>query len=191
MKVVGLTGGIGAGKSTVALVFKILGIPVYDSDTRAKKMYSESSDLKQKMQSHFGIDIYEGEQINRAKLAEIVFQDKDELEKLNSFVRPALTQDFIQWKLKQNTPYVIREAAILIESNTYRDCNAVVVVSAPMEVRISRVTKRDQASVEMVQNRISSQMSDEERLKYADFEIINNGNRSLITQVLEIHNQLL
>lgn len=191
MKVIGLTGGIGAGKSTVAKIFKTLGIPVYDSDTRAKQLYTENSGLQSKMKSHFGEDIYVDGNIDRVKLATIVFKDKAELSVLNSFVHPVLAQDFIGWKIRQNTSYVIREAAILVESNAYRDCAAVIVVTAPLDVRLARVVKRDQSNEEMVKQRMANQMSQDELLTYGDHQVINDGNTSLIKQVLKIHSQLV
>ena len=190
MKVVGLTGGIGSGKSTVAKIFLQLGIPVYDSDTRAKALYSESEDLKQAMILEYGESIYSGNQINRAKLADIVFNDKSQLEKLNSLVHPLLQKDFDTWKSQQISPYVIREAAILVESGAYKECDEVVVVTAKEATRIARVVKRDHASKEQVRQRISNQLTDKERLVFADFEISNNNDESLIEQVISLDKQL-
>lgn len=191
MKVIGLTGGIGAGKSTVSKIFETLGIPVYDSDTRAKQLYSESSELKAQMIHHFGPAIYVGEQINREKLAQIIFNDKEQLKLINRLVAPILTQDFIAWKIRKNTPYVIREAAILIESNSYRDCNAVIVVTASKEMRLERVVGRDNSTAELVEQRMNNQLSDKERLEYADFVINNDENESVIEQVLSVHQTLM
>ncbi|MGB0806214.1 MAG: dephospho-CoA kinase [Salibacteraceae bacterium] len=191
MKVVGLTGGIGAGKSFVANIFKTLGIPVYDSDSRAKQLYFDNEELKIKMKSHFGEDIYHGNEIDRGKLASIVFNNKEKLNLLNALVHPLLIQDFIAWKIKQSTPYVVREAAILIESNGYRDCNSIIVVTAPTDLKIARVISRDKSTKEQVNQRIANQISDPERLKFADFEIINDGSSSVIQQVLKIHQKLI
>tara|TARA_R110002050_G_scaffold286088_1_gene436078 strand:- start:23181 stop:23765 length:585 start_codon:yes stop_codon:yes gene_type:complete len=188
--IVGLTGGIGSGKSTVAKVFQQLGIPVYDSDTRAKALYVESVELRRLMITHFGADIYTETGINRPKLARIVFQDNTKLALLNSLVHPLLQKDFETWKTNQHSPYVIREAAILIESGAYKTCDKVIVVLAKEEVRISRVMNRDGATEKQVRERISNQISDSKRLEYADFEIQNENNSSVIEQVLAIDVQL-
>ncbi|MFT6323759.1 MAG: dephospho-CoA kinase [Halieaceae bacterium] len=187
MKVVGLTGGIGSGKSTVAKIFTTLGIPVYDSDTRAKQLYSENRELREKMKAHFGEEIYIGTQVNKAKLAEIVFQNKIELAFLNELVHPLLVQDFIYWKIKQSSSYVVREAAILIESGGYTDCHAIVIVTAPADLRIQRVMSRDGVEEKWVESRMKNQLSDKERLKFSDFEIVNDGHSSLIEQVVTFH----
>ena len=188
--VVGLTGGIGSGQTTVAQIFEKLGVSVYNSDQRAKDLYSENPELKKLLQAHFGENIYTGNQINRPKLAEIVFNNKKELQVLNGFVHPLLQVDFERWYKKQDAPYVLREAAILIESGAYKYCDKIIVITADEAERISRVTKRDQATEEQVKSRIANQLSDSERLVFADFEIKNNGKESLIEQVLEIHSQL-
>ena len=190
MKVVGLTGGIGSGKSTVANIFKKLGIAIYDSDQQAKNLYSKSVELRTKMISNFGEDIYTGNQINRKKLADIVFNDSEKLALLNGIVHPLLKLDFDDWREDQTGEYVIREAAILIESGAYKTCDFVVVVTANKELRVSRVRLRDGASQNEVEQRVSNQISDNERLSYADFVIRNNGTESLIEQVLKIDAQL-
>ena len=190
MVVVGLTGGIGSGKSTVAEIFSKLGISVYNSDIRAKALYTESKALREKMILNFGSGIYLGTEINRKKLASIVFADKSKLTLLNSLVHPLLQLDFEQWKAEQSSDYVIREAAILIESGAYKTCDKVIVVTANKELRIKRVTLRDSASNTEVEQRVNNQLSDEERLKYADFEILNNGTESLIDQVIEVNRKM-
>ncbi len=189
MKVVGITGGIGSGKSTVSKIFNQLGIPVYDSDTRAKALYSESRALKQAMVLEYGSEIYSGNEINRAKLADIVFNDKSQLAKLNSLVHPELQKDFDTWKSEQTSAYVLREAAILVESGAYKECDKVVVVTADESKRIARVVKRDNVLIEQVRQRISNQLTDKQRLVYSDFEITNNGDESLIEQVINLDKQ--
>lgn len=190
MKVVGLTGGIGSGKTTVGNIFKRLGIPVYDSDSRAKALYIENVDLRKCVEEEFGADIYSRNQIDRAKLAAIVFQDKSKLEVLNGLVHPVLNFDFEHWANSQEAPYVIREAAILLESGGYKVCDAIVVVTADESIRIARVQARDGATTEQVKARIQNQWSDQKRLEYADYEIRNNGEESLIDQVMQIHEEL-
>ena len=191
MKIVGLTGGIGAGKSWVANVFRTLGIPVYDSDTRAKELYTESNALKEQMIAHFGHEVYTGNGINRKFLSQIVFNDPKELQVLNSLVHPLLQRDFEQWTSQQKAPYVIREAAILIESGGQTFCDEVILVTAPLNVRISRVMQRDSVNKKAVEARIANQLSDSDRKKYATFEVSNNGVDSVITQVLAIHHGLI
>ena len=188
--IVGLTGGIGAGKSTVAEIFKKLGIPVYNSDQRAKDLYAESKVLKSKMQHHFGTDIYIGNEINRAKLAEIVFKDTGQLQVLNGFVHPLLQKDFEYWNEKQTALYVVREAAILIESGAHKSCKFVIVVTADEALRIERVMSRDNVSKEQVNQRITNQISEKERLGFADFVIVNNSEDLLIKQVSEVDKKL-
>lgn len=190
MKIVGLTGGIGSGKTTVGNIFKRLKIPVYDSDSRAKALYAESTELRKQVEEEFGADIYTGDQINRGKLAAIVFQDKSKLEVLNGLVHPVLNLDFEHWANAQEAPYVIREAAILLESGGYKACDAIIVVTANESIRIARVQARDEATAEQVKARIQNQWSDQKRLEYADYEIRNNGEESLIDQVMQIHEEL-
>lgn len=190
MKVVGLTGGIGSGKTTVGNIFKRLGIPIYDSDSRAKALYTENADLRKRVEEEFGADIYSRDQIDRAKLAAIVFQDKSKLEVLNGLVHPVLNFDFEHWANSQEAPYVIREAAILLESGGYKVCDAIVVVTADESIRIARVQARDEATAKQVKARIQNQWPDQKRLEYADYEIRNNGEESLIDQVMQIHEEL-
>lgn len=187
---VGLTGGIGSGKTTVAKIFAQMDIPVYNSDQRAKDLYTENEELRAKMMAHFGNEIYLGNQINRAKLAQIVFSNPQELTRLNGWIHPLLQQDFEFWMSQQTSAYVLREAAILIESGAHKMCDFVVVVSAKESIRVERVMVRDSAKAEDVQKRIANQITDQERLKYAQFEIINDGSRALIPQVLEIHKKI-
>lgn len=189
--VVGLTGGIGSGKTTVAFLFQKLGISIYNSDQRAKDLYQESRELREAMEFHFGKDIYHNNEINRTKLAKIVFSEKSKLELLNSLVHPLLQQDFEDWKNLQKSPYVIREAAILIESGADKFCDKIIVVVADEEVRLQRVMKRDKAKMEEVKARMNNQISDIKRINKSDFVVSNNGDSSLIHQVLDIHRKLL
>ena len=190
MKVVGLTGGIGSGKSLVASIFRKMNIPVYDSDQRAKDLYVESEGLKSKMVLEFGPEVYTNNGINREYLAAIVFTNKAQLAKLNAIVHPVLQLDFDKWKALQKTPYVIREAAILIESRAHTSCDKIIVVTADEDTRIQRVIQRDSAKVLDVKKRIENQITDTERISYADFVIDNNGHKSIIEQVMKIHDNL-
>ena len=188
--VLGVTGGIGSGKSTVCEIFKTFGIPVYDSDARAKALMSSNPNLINSIQSSFGEEAYVDGESNRAYLAEIVFSDKGALERLNALVHPAVGRDFDEWADQQTSDILIKEAAILIESGAYKQCDKILVVTCPEELRIERVMKRDGAIREQVTVRISKQLSDEERMTYADFEIDNSGTEMLIPQVEKLINKL-
>lgn len=176
MKVIGLTGGIGSGKSTVGKLLEIKGIPVYYSDIRAKEIMDESDEIVSTLKEWFGEDLYENGVLNRTKLGEIVFSDYQKLKKLNSLVHPAVFQDFEDWKNAQNSEFVVKEAAILFESGSYKQCDLVLTVSAQQEIRIIRTMERDQMSREKVENRMSKQWSDHEREAKADYVIHNEGS---------------
>ena len=181
--ILGVTGGIGSGKSTVCEIFKSFGIPVYDSDARAKFLMNTSPNLINSIQANFGEKAYANGELNRHYLAEKVFSDSDALAQLNALVHPAVGRDFDEWADQQSSEILIKEAAILIESGAYKQCDKILVVTCPGEIRINRVMKRDDVIREQVQVRIAKQLSDEERLKYADFNIDNSGEKMLIPQV--------
>ncbi len=188
---VGLTGNIGSGKSTVAKIFKILGTPVYFADDEAKKIYQNSAFLKE-LAGVFGNQIIVDDQLNRQVLANIVFNDSNKLEQLNAMVHPKVRSHFVDWTLiHQDQPYVIQEAAILIESGFYKMFDKIILVTADEESRMKRVIKRDKVDKNAVVSRMANQMTEEEKAKYADFIIRNNDDQMLIRQVLEIHNKLL
>lgn len=191
MKIIGLTGGIGSGKSTVARIFESLGIAIYYADDRAKALYLKDGTLKRQVIEHFGELSYKDGSLNRTYLAEQVFQDSKKLELLNQLVHPRVKIDFSNWILQQYGSYVIREAAILFESETYRDCTSTITVSAPIELRLERVKDRDQTSLDQIKKRMNHQMSDDERRKLADFEIKNFNPHLLTEQVYSIHQSLL
>ena len=170
-KIIGLTGGIGSGKTTVANYFKSFGIPIYIADDEARKIM-KSADIIEAIKNSFGDAIFENEILNRDKLAKIVFNNPKKLEKLNNIVHPAVKNHFEQWLMQnQSAPYVIYEAAILFESGRYKDCDLIVTVVAPMESRIERVIKRDNSTRELVLKRINAQWTDEERILKSDFII--------------------
>ncbi len=191
--IVGLTGGIGAGKTTVAKLFESLHIPIYYADVRAKALYTEDPSLKLAVIDLVGERAYLSDgSLDRSFLAAQVFSDKHLLDGLNGLVHPAVARDFEKWYEKhQKAPYVLREAAILFESGAYRDCSFVINVSAPVDVRIQRVIVRDNSEAEAVKERMANQWTEEQRLMHADFVIHNDGSESLIEQVLEIHRTLL
>lgn len=188
---VGLTGGIGAGKTTVASIFSQLGIPVYQSDSRAKNLVDTQAYIKTKINALFGEEMYTKGKLNRAKVAQLVFRNKSKLASLNAIIHPEVAKDYKQWVLQQQTEYVIKEAAILIETGGHKNADALVVVSAPEQLRIERVMKRNSMLEKEVEARIKNQMPQENKDALADFLIVNNEQDSLIHQVLTIHHQLL
>jgi dephospho-CoA kinase len=190
MLIVGLTGGIGSGKTFVSELFASHGIPVYNADLRAKSLMT-SDQLKREISKAFGKEAYADGQLNRRFLAEKVFHDSDSLKKLNNLVHPAVRKDHHSWHKSQSAPYTIREAAILFESGSYEDCDKIITISAPVDLRVERVMKRDKVSRKEVEARISNQWSDEEREKLADFVIVNDGSADINLQVRNIHQELL
>lgn len=184
---VGLTGGIGSGKTTVAKVFKQLGVSVYSSDDRAKAIMLSNRDLVLKITELFGIDSYTNGSLNRAFIAGKVFSDSTQLKMLNAIVHPALKKDFELWCLAQKGTYIVKEAAILFESKAHLGLDKVILVSAPENLRINRVLKRDSATKEAVKFRMDKQWSDAKKRSLADFEIVNDEKESILTQVLAIH----
>lgn len=190
MKILGVTGGIGSGKSTVCRFFETLGIPVFTADDVAKSLYTTDPSLKQAVIQHFGEDTYTNGELNRQALARVVFGDPSALETLNKLVHPRVGAAFSAWMQDQDAPYVIREAAILIESGSHIDCDAILLITAPEEMRIQRVVQRDGASEEDVRSRMQRQWSDDKRRPYARFELVNDGNTLLIPQLEEVDRQL-
>ena len=176
MKIIGLTGGIGSGKSTVGKLLSSKGIPVYYSDIRAREIMNESPQIISQLKEWYGEDMYQDGKLDRQKLASIVFTDVDKLQKLNALVHPEVFRDFDEWKSKQTADFIVKEAAILFESGSYKECDAVVTVSAPEEVRITRTMERDQMSREKVMDRMSKQWHDHEREAKADYVIRNDGS---------------
>jgi dephospho-CoA kinase len=188
---VGITGGIGCGKSIVSSIFKAIGIPVFDADQAAKKIMQEDAVVKQQLISTFGTEVFEHNQLNKKYLANLVFNDSFLLEKLNAIVHPATIQAGLNWAAKQNSPYVLREAALLFEAGSTVDLDVVIGVFAPLVVRIQRVMQRDNVSKQEVLNRMSKQIDDTIKMKLCDYVIINDGREALIPQVLKLHHIFL
>lgn len=189
-KIVGLTGGIGSGKTTIANYFKELGVPVYIADDEAKKIMN-SINVINKVKNQFGEEILVDNKINREKLAQIVFSNSEKLKKLNEIIHPEVKNHFIKWLKKHSeSKYVIKEAAILFESGSYKDCDFVITVVAPLELRIERVKKRDNTSEENVLNRMKNQWSDKEKVAKSDFVIKNEDVKEALKKTYEIHNLL-
>ena len=183
--VAGITGGIGSGKSTAAKFFEELGIPVYNSDTRAKTIQNENSEVKVKIIAAFGEEAYNENGLNKPFISKQVFQNNEKLKLLNSIVHPAVFQDFEDWKKAQKSDIVMKEAAILIESGSYKDCDVVISVVVDIETRIARTIERDGLSREEILARINNQISDEERIAKSDFIIDNNGDLAHLKNEVE------
>lgn len=181
-KIIGLTGGIGSGKTTIANYYASLGIPVYIADDEAKKLM-ESQDIINQLLLAFGNIILDNGIIDKNQLAKIVFQNPEKLKTLNSIIHPAVKKNFNKWLLlHQTSPIVIKEAAILFESGSYKDCDAVITVTAPLEERIKRIINRDNTTREAVVNRIKNQWTDDERISKSDYVIINTSVNEAIKQ---------
>jgi dephospho-CoA kinase len=190
---IGVTGGIGSGKTTVCKVFELLGIPVFYADDVAKSIMHTDPVLKTAILNTFGESAYtEAGTLNRSYISSIVFNNKPELEKLNSLVHPAVFRAFDNWLLEQkDAPYVIKEAALLYESDSYKMCDKSILVIAPTETKISRVKVRDGISDEDVQLRMNRQFSDEMKIKFADHILNNDEKQLLIPQIIQLHQQFL
>ena len=188
---IGLTGGLGSGKSTVAHIFEVLGIPVYYADAASKRLMNDDDKVKADVQNAFGKDVYPGGRLNRKYLSEIVFKDKKKLELLNSIVHPATLLDAAEWMKKQTAPYAIKEAALIFESGSNKALDLVIGVYAPLFLRLERAIKRDNISHEKAMARIEKQMDEETKMSLCDFVIVNNEQQMVIPQVLELHKSLL
>lgn len=189
---IGITGGIGSGKSTACSVFKELGVPIYNSDQRAKEIMVEDRILMESLKDAFGTEIYTNGALNRAKLASIVFSDKEKLSVLNNLVHPAVGRDYQNWlSQNKNKPYTIKEAALLFEAGIYKSLDYLILVTCPEEERIDRVVKRDGVTREEVKKRIANQWPEEDKLALSDFVLNNSGEELLIPQVVDLHAKLL
>ena len=185
-KIIGLTGGIGSGKTTIANYFKEMGVPVYIADDEARKLM-QSKFIVEEIKKTFDDSLFEDDILNRAKLAEIVFNDSSKLDQLNAIVHPAVKKDFEVWlEAKKNYAYVIYEAAILFESGRYKDCDIVITVTAPEETRIERVIKRDKTNKKQVLDRMKMQWKDEERISKSNFIILNDNLKNAKEEVVKI-----
>lgn len=188
---IGLTGGIGSGKSIVSKIFETLGIPVFDADTAAKMVMEEDETLKQQLKAAFGEAVYENNKLNRKYLAGIVFTDKDELNKLNALVHPAAIEMGLQWAAKQQSPYIVKEAALMFEAGSAFNLDYVIGVSAPRHLRILRTMQRDHISREEVMDRMNKQIDEEIKMKLCDFVVLNDEQELLLPQVLSLHKKFL
>ncbi len=188
---IGITGGIGSGKSTVCEVFKLLGVPVFEADRVARNLINTNSEIRNELIQLYGTDIYSTDKnINREKLANIIFNNDTELEKVNNRVHPVVRNEFENWATQQKTAYVIHEAAILFESGFYKMMDFTILVSAPEEMRIERVVRRNNLTRENVISRMAKQWPDSEKRKFATFELVNDNKNLLIPQIIEIDKKL-
>ena len=190
MMVVGLTGGIGSGKSTIAKAFAALGIAVFNSDEQAKALIATDAQVKECIIAAFGEEAYQNGEYNRAYIAQIVFNNSEKLAILNGIVHPALAEYFKQWAKEQTSPYVLKEAAILFESGSYTDCDYIITVTAPEEVRIARVMARDHCTEAQVRARMAQQWSDAQRIALSDAVIENVDLERAKEQVKRINDEL-
>jgi dephospho-CoA kinase len=191
MKIIGLTGGIGSGKTTVAQMFKDLGVPVYIADIEARKLTNSSKVIKRKLMKLLGSSCYQDGVLDRKYVASKVFNDSELLDKLNKIIHPEVAAHFKRWQNKQQGTFCIKEAAILFENDGYKQCDLTILVVSPEQERIRRVIARDQISEKEVLARIKNQWSDEKKRKFADIIIENIDLNSTKNQVLDIHSMLV
>jgi dephospho-CoA kinase len=191
MMIVGLTGGIGSGKTTVAKFFKDYGIPVYIADEEAKKLMARSKVIKRKLVQLFGEKVYVNNTLNKPFIANIIFNDKSYLQKMNAIIHPRVARHFEKWVVKQNSPYVIKEVAILFENGGYKNCDAVITVTAPKEIRVKRLLNRDNTTLEKIEAIMKNQWTDEQKLELSDYSIENITLENTKKQVSKIHAQII
>ena len=187
---IGLTGGIGSGKSTVAKLFEVLGAPVYYADDAAKRLMNEDEILKQQVQKEFGKEAYTNGSLNRKYISDIVFANPEKLDLLNSIVHPATLKDAEEWMNKQTTPYAIKEAALIFESGAQEQLDYVIGVSAPTPLRIQRTMQRDNITREEVIARMNKQIDETIKMRLCDFVITNDEQQLVIAQVMALHNHI-
>ena len=186
MKRIGITGGIGAGKSLVAEIIKAMGYPVYNSDERAKELTESNPKIKEGLIHLFGEEIYQNDTLNKFALAQAIFSDESLREKVNALIHPIVREDFNLWALAQNNSLVFNESAILFETRSFKNFDAIILVYAPTELRIKRIMKRDNCSENEVLKRMNSQFSDEEKCQLTEFRVLNDEQTPLLVQVEKI-----
>jgi dephospho-CoA kinase len=188
---IGLTGGIGSGKTTVANIFEVLGVPVYYADDAAKQLMNEDENLKQQIIQYFGEESYVAGKLNRTHLSSVVFSDAEKTKLINSIIHPATIADAELWMSKQTASYAIKEAALIFEAAAEKQLDLVIGVQSPLPVRIQRVMQRDNITEEAVTARMQKQMNEEEKMSRCDFVVVNDEKELLIPQVVALHQQLL
>ena len=187
----GITGGIGSGKTSVCRVFEVLGIPVFSADHIAREIMANDKEIINKINAIAGKDLYINGSLDSRELASIIFSNRSILEKVNSLVHPSVFDNFIKWTSEQTAPYVIMEAAILIESGASKFVDRIATVVTPFEQRMERVIKRNKLSRELVMDRMRNQMDDNSRIRLSDYVIHNSENDMIIPSILKIHNDIL
>jgi dephospho-CoA kinase len=193
MKKIGITGGIGSGKTTICKIFETFGIPTYYADDRAKWLMVNDLNLVENIKDLFGQNAYLADgSLHRKHIADIVFQNQAKLQALNELVHPAVWEDGERWfAALQNVPYALKEAALLVESNSYQQLDKLIVVTAPLETKIKRVMLRDKLTKEDVEARIAKQMPEEQKVTFADYLIYNDGQQLLLPQITNLHRKIL
>ena len=191
IKIVGLTGGIGSGKTTVAKMFASFGIPIYNSDEEAKKLADTLENIRGQLLDLLGDETYKNSKLDRKFMANKIFNDKQLLQKVNAIIHPEVGKHFQKWAAAQHSPYVIKEAAILFESGSHVFCDVVIMVTAPEQERIKRVMERDGVSEKDVKARMDNQWSDAKKIELSDFVIENNILSETKRHVEMVHSQLL
>ena len=186
MKRIGITGGIGAGKSLVAEIIKAMDYPVYNSDERAKELTDSNPKIKEGLIHLFGEEIYQNDKLNKFALAQAIFSDESLREKVNALIHPIVREDLNLWSLAQNNSLVFNESAILFETGSFKNFDAIILVYAPEELRIKRIMKRDNCSENEVLKRMNSQFSDEEKYQLTEFRVLNDEQTPLLVQVEQI-----
>ena len=190
MKRIGLTGNIGSGKTTVASCFEILGIAVFNADKQAKLLMNKDVNLKQSLIAEFGKEVFLNNELNRKYLSKLAFNDDIVLKRLNTLVHPVVQEAFEKWSIQQSGAYVIKEAAILFESNTYQSLDAIICISCPEEIRFKRILKRDDLSEKEVRQRMSHQWVEEKKISLSDYVITNDNSSLVMPQILSVHSAL-
>lgn len=189
---IGITGGIGSGKSTICTLFSILGIPVYNADSAAKELMATHEALKKQLIQSFGTGVFNSQgQLDTRYLANLVFTQPDQLAQLNQLVHPVVASNFKSWCQKQVAPYVVKEAALLFESGSYKQCDFTILVEAPMNLKMARLMKRDGSTKDQILARMQHQLPDATKATLADFLLTNDEKSLLIPQVLALHQQFL
>ena len=186
MKKLGLTGGIGVGKTYVSKVFQQMGIPVFNADVEAKNCMTEDKELMQNVKTSFGENMYDNGVLQKEKLAKIVFNNSERLAELNTLVHPLVKQRFEEWCTQQTAELVVKEAAILFESDSHLGLDAVICVSATEKLRIERVHNRDGSSFAEIKSRIDKQMPQSKKEELADFVVVNDGEQLLLPQLIKV-----
>jgi len=191
MIIVGLTGGVGSGKTTVAKEFNALGIPVYIADDEAKKLMNRSKVIKRKLLALFGENAYNNGELNRPFIAKTIFNNKLCLEQMNAIVHPKVAKHFSKWVAKQNAPYVLKESAILFESDGYKQCDLIILVTVPKKIRVKRLLLRDNTTKDKIMAIMDNQLPDTELIERSDFIIVNDTIKGTKSQVDKVHTQIL